>query len=213
MTNNNLIRFILIITNIFFLIIGIGSLVTGFISKHNTYSVESKLDTSEIALIAMGIFISIVSLFGIIGVLYTNKCFLIIYLIIVMSMFTLHGIALIILFAEKNQIEIEYKVYLKKNVNSLILNTASDFNEKCKVMKALSTLFNCCGFNGTNDFTKVEIKIQCCLAKQMIGCGQHSIDVLKNWTLHFFVIPSCVVLVIELSSILFVSFFLVAIKW
>jgi uncharacterized membrane protein len=148
MKNNNLIRFILIITNIFFLMIGICSLVAGFISKHNTYSVESKLDTSEIALIAMGIFISIVSLFGIIGVLYTNKCFLIIHLIIVMTMFTLHGIALIILFAEKNQIEIEYKVYLKKNVNSLKINTTSDFNEKCKVMKALSTIFNCCGFNG-----------------------------------------------------------------
>ncbi len=213
MKNNNLIRFILIITNIFFLMIGICSLVAGFISKHNTYSVESKLDTSEIALIAMGIFISIVSLFGIIGVLYTNKCFLIIHLIIVMTMFTLHGIALIILFAEKNQIEIEYKVYLKKNVNSLKINTTSDFNEKCKVMKALSTIFNCCGFNGTNDFTTDEIKIQCCLAKQMIGCGQHPIDVLKNWTFHFFVIPSCVVLVIELSSILFVPFFLVAIKW
>lgn len=216
MANNNehcsgLIRFLLIITNICFLVLGIVVLITGGMLKYNTGSVESfsnldGVNLLSVILICIGTFAILVSIFGIMGARYLNRFFLIIYLAIVLAMFLLHGFSLSYLMAKTNEIETEYKSQLNETVYHIKTN-ASDFTEQCKVMKGLSTLCDCCGYNGANDFSG-PIIAQCCapLTNHTTGCSQTSFDLLKRLAHNLFVIPSLVILVIELCSIIFVPF-------
>ena len=124
---NVLIFYGFILINICFLIIGIFVLVNGSIMlKYNNN--ENGIKTNHIdfnlislLLICIGVLFLIVSMFGILGTKYLNRLFLIIYLIIVLVMFLLHG------YYNGSY----FMVKLKKNeqCNLINLKLCCDFNE------------------------------------------------------------------------------------
>lgn len=210
----SLFRFLLGLINVIFLLIGIALVVTtsvlkwANISKLQEISGLDKLlnltsiDAVTIALLCIGGFIVFLSFAGLIGVCCSNRGFLFIYEFITVILFMGQVGALIALLVMQPQIESQYKNSLNATVNSI--NTqASDAEQKCALMTALSELFTCCGANGPADFVSAK---KCCMDMTVTtGCSQASIDSIKKYSIYLYVF-SGVIIFIELISIIGVPF-------
>jgi hypothetical protein len=207
------VRCLLITANVCFLLLGIVAITTGTVAKIN---IKELNDFDEIkavrpmanSLLVIGAFALFVSLFGIIGAKYLNRFFLIFYLIAVLCMFLLHGVALIWLVSNTNSIHDGYISAVNSTVNDLKQHSNSTkYQEECKFMLALSNFCECCGFNGASDFSR-DVAMECCAkpSDQKDGCAQKSYDQLKSVSFNLIIVPSLVILAIELFAILVVPF-------
>ena len=93
-TTGRTLRFLLMVSNILFLFLGIVLVVSGVMAKLNTRELKELIlaDFGQIQmlstiLLVVGTVSVLVSLFGLIGAKYLNKLFLAIYLMIVIVMF------------------------------------------------------------------------------------------------------------------------------
>lgn len=68
-------------------------------------------------------------------------------------------------------------------------------------MFVISDLFQCCGYNGPNDFIDPANKKCCQSPTSNAGCGQLAPDKLKTSAINFLVIPSAIILFIEFVQI------------
>lgn len=218
-------RIVLGIINFFFLLVGAALVVlTCLLKWGNIIKLDKNtgweqiinltvLDAVVITLICIGGVVIVLSLIGLIGVTCSNRCLLVFHEIVVVILFLAHLAALIVLLVSWPAIEKEFK----KGLNS----TISEFNsgdlfsvssiQKCNLMFNLSSQFDCCGISSPNDFSQT-VQNKCCkLPLSSKGCFNMGIDKLKEYSIYFLIIPTSVILFIELVSIILVPFLIVSI--
>jgi hypothetical protein len=217
-------RFILAIINVIFLLVGLVVFITAIVLRWGSTSFNklinipdinkvidsaSQISGVTIFLLILGGFIILLSVFGLLGIKYMNRFFLIIYEIVVVIIFLAQIIALLVLVFSSSTIETEYRKGLNKtieNINSHPANATDD----CALMKSLSNLFDCCGANGPQDFKNVTLVTGqiCCSKPSLIqkGCADRSVDDIETNVINLVVIPSSVILGIEFFAMLMVPF-------
>ena len=220
--SGSLFQFIFGLINIIFLLIGIALIVITSVFKWSNISSLKKIsdlealfhltqiDAVTIALLCLGGFIVVLSVIGLIGVCYEDRCFLIIYDIITVILFLAHVAALIVLLKMTPDLEKQYRASLDSIVDGINeRKNQNDFERKCKLMNVLSAFFTCCGSKGPQDFKSDTERNACCkngaLAMKQPGCADTSVNYIKKYSTNFLVIPTCVIVFIELLAIVSVS--------
>lgn len=218
------IRFLLVIINVIFIILGLVIFVTACVLKWGSTALNDLIDIPEINtiidtsssisgvaifMLILGAFIILLALFGFLGVYYMNRFFLWIYLAVVVVIFVGQIIALLVLVFSSSTLKDKYKEALNKTITDI--NTkGSDYDKKCKAMKGLSDLFQCCGANGPKDFTSASSVENCCFNKNnvtyTVGCADKTINDVEKNVVNLLVIPSAVILGIEFFAIIMVPF-------
>lgn len=216
----NTIRVCLYFVNGIFLIMGLVIFITAAVLKWSDLLTDldiaeltqlaaiGSINSVSIFLMVLGGFAILVSLFGILGAKFLNRFFLIIYEIIVLIMFLAHGIALLVLIFSATTITNEYTAFLNKTVTEL----KSSDDKGCELVLTLSNLFDCCGgFDGPNDFRNKTLAKSCCkLDKNNMtsnqGCASKSVDYITDKSVELLIIPSGVILAVELLAIVMIPF-------
>ena len=217
-------RFLLIIVNVLFLILGLAVLIMAIVLRWGSSSFNklinipemntlidsaSAISTVTIILLILGGFIILLSLFGICGTKYMNRFFLIVYEIIVMIIFLSQIIAILVLLFSGSSIESDYRNALNQTV-SKINDDYDTHKDQCQLMFALSDSFKCCGANGPSDFKNSTLVTDmiCCKESKMNqpGCADETIKMVTNNVLYLVVIPGSIILAIEFFAIISVPF-------
>jgi len=209
------VRCLLITANVCFMLLGIVAITTGAVAKLNMRQLDDFEQINAIrpmanGLLVVGGFSLFISLFGLLGAKYLNRFFLIIYLVVVLCMFLMHGVALILLVSNTNSIHDGYIKVVNTTVNDLKQSAnrnSSEYREECRFMLALSNFCDCCGFNGASDFS-TEVAMKCCAKpyNQTDGCAEKSYKKIESVSFYLIVLPSLVILAIELFAIIVVPF-------
>ena len=113
-----------------------------------------------------------------------------------------HVGALIALLVMTPKIEQQYRATLNSTI--VAINAQPTDENKCKLMLSLSNFFECCGAIGP---TELVSKPTCCktpIPKQ--GCADASVDWIKKYSTYLLIIPTAVILFVELVSIVGVPF-------
>lgn len=174
----------------------------------------SGLETVSNSLLAIGALLMFMGFIGFVGAVCASKFFLIAYEVLMVLIFLIHGILLLAVTFQSSEIEAEFRKELNRTVDTLNNpnSTASQFKNQCEVMKALSTIFECCGADGPHDFVDQTIVDDCCLSKVYVGCGDKTVDTIKNDGISIILIPNVVFLVLELILILVIPCLVISIK-
>lgn len=208
---------ILNIINVLFLLLGIVVIITASIlrwsSVLNKFTNIKGIDTLitlgsvnniSVAMLVLGGFIVLLSIFGLIGAQKQISFFLKVYLGLVIVIFLAMLISILVLIFTSSKIENEYK----KSVNTTVYDINANFDaDKCKIMKALSETFECCGSYLPTDFKNETVRAECCDAKflQGKGCGPQVVENIKKNAINLLVIPSAIIMGIELFAIITTS--------
>lgn len=213
-------RFILLVLNTILFIIGLTVFICALVLKYgktivkdlNVNELDEVIKLSEINIFiwivfAVGTVVLLISLIGICGLCYLNKCILNIYEIIIILLFTIHAIGLIVFFASNSSIENEIKDGIQKLTTRL--NSSETFkNADCDVMKLLSNVLKCCGAESSDDFLNNDkVLYDCCgisnstIIPKVKGCSDATINELNKDSKNLILIPSAVILGIELIII------------
>jgi hypothetical protein len=219
----SLIGILLTIINVIFLFLGVTIFVIAAVLKWSKNSVLNKLleladkvtiiDLSSITIVSyvllgIGAFLIIVSLVGLIGACCSNRCFLVIYEVILIIFFLSHVALVLLLLIGLPDIEKKFKKAMDKAVNELNQTnlTPEDIGDKCRPLKVISDLFDCCGSSGASDFISDGIREICCKPNTREGCSKKVFQVLRDDGWLLIVIPNICVCVIELIFIIAVPF-------
>jgi hypothetical protein len=216
----NFLRYLLFILNLLIFLMGLilfilaallkwtnvfGGLDLGVFEQIASFASLNGVSTFVLIVAAV---IMAISLFGLIGSKTMNRFFLIIYLILIIILFLAHGIALLVLVFGSSTVENLYRQEVNKTVSNLQYKQGDEFKALCTVFVEFSDAFQCCGAdNGPDDFGNTTIAKECCSKKKDYdkGCGQVSLDAIVKGSINFLVIPSAVILGIELFAIISVS--------
>lgn len=218
------IRLLLIIINTIFFIIGLAVFIVAAVLRWSSSSILQKIsedtdaksilswtavDAVSIALLALGGFIILLSLFGLFGACCANKFFLFIYEIIIVALFVSHAIVLTVGAVKSGDVENEFRKLLNQTVADLNSNQTDPdkATAECRSMKLLSELFVCCGYNGASDFHyNTTYQTECCKDPNYTGCGDKIVQDIKSNGINLVVIPNFVILGFEFVIILLVPF-------
>ncbi len=214
------VRFLLIIVNCVFLLMGLIVFIIAAVLKwttiFNTFvnikEIETLVKLGEIEsvttlLLIVSVFAIIVSILGILGAKFSNRFFLIIYEIILVLLFLTHGIAALVVAVGSTSLENGFKEAMNKTVNTLNSNeTMPDVYEReCQLMHDISELFKCCG--GSGPFENENVTMACCTSDSTdVGCTDKVINDVVKYSVHLIVIPSVIILLIEFFAIVTVPF-------
>ena len=136
----SLIRVFLGIVNALFLLIGLAVFIIAAVLRWNSGSILNKITNSEaiqsiisvaalnaatIVLLAIGAFIILLSLVGLLGVICANRFFLVIYEVVIILLFLAHGVTLIVAAVKSSDIEDEFRKSLNRTIDD-INNPMSD---------------------------------------------------------------------------------------
>ncbi len=86
------------------------------------------------------------------------------------------------------------------------------FKDKCDLMKVLSTVFECCGSAGPNDFFNQTNVETCCVSTKYVGCAEKTVETIKSNAVEIVLIPNVVFLVLELILILVIPCLVTSIR-
>ena len=208
-------RILLGVINAIYLLLGIAFLITASVFKSSNINKLKDADDFDrmlnSAAINVGIFIAtfiiFISIFGLIGVCISNRCFLIMYEILTIILFVSHGVSLIALLVLSPKIEQQVRVLLNTTmdgINKMPVN-GIEFKNNCEFMHALSMIFKCCGANGPSDFASSDNLKTCCINQALKqGCADASVDWIKKYSTYLLIIPIAVILFVELVLIVIV---------
>lgn len=174
---------------------------------------SATLSIALLGIIILSGFVMVVSIVGLIGSSCSNKLFLFIYQVIVVVIFLAHGVGLIVGIFSSSNVEETYRKVV--NITFSTLNkpdiSGPKFNQSCAISKTLSELFGCCGnLRGAEDFVNQEFVPQCCaldpnsgnVANEKVGCSDAGVNFVSSRAVWFIMIPSAVVLGLELCLII-----------
>jgi hypothetical protein len=203
----NFTRFLLGVFSLMFLLIGIALVVlTSLIKWSNVFSSVINtnqlnnvlnlvtLDAITIALLVLGSFTIVLSLIGLIGVIFLNKCLLIFYEIICVLLFLAHAAAFIAYFVYAPQLNTQ----IQKSFNQTISSNSSDTNQ-IGLLYGVSKVFSCCGSNGPSDFsgTGKNVSLYCFNTTASLGCSTAVNNFIQKYSIYGIVIPTAILLFIE----------------
>ena len=130
----SLIKIVLGIINTIFLLIGLAIFIIAAILRWGSDSLLNKITNNEaiqsiisvsalnaatIVLLAIGGFIMVLSLAGLLGVICSSRFFLAIYEVIIIILFLAHGITLLVVAFKASDIEIEFRKALNKTIDEI----------------------------------------------------------------------------------------------
>ncbi|UJR23570.1 hypothetical protein I4U23_026558 [Adineta vaga] len=188
-----LMRGILLFFNVLFVIVGIALIGLGIYIKvdDNFASVLNKIaDLSDFSgqalgflafvMIGGGVFTLLIALFGCMGALWNNRCFLYLYAFILGLLMILELVAFIMAFVYKGKVTDVYKTALSKVFDTALQSNQTDvlhaFQELEKNMK-------CCGVHNRSDYgypPKFPLSNQCLENPSSIGCSDAIINFLNK---------------------------------
>lgn len=217
------IRIILGILNTIFLIVGLGVFISAAVLRWSSSSALKKLidndstkdviDISTIEAVTVGLLvvggiIAFISLIGLIGVVFANRFFLVIYEIIIVLLFLTHLIIVLVLAFKSSDLEKEYRKALNKTIENINAPDTSEqvLSNDCAIMKLLSEIFECCGANGPTDFANKTLTSVCCIGEYQTGCGDKAVDSISNNVVPAVLVPNGVILGFEFIMILAIPF-------
>jgi hypothetical protein len=164
------------------------------------------IDTIIYTLLGLGCILMILAVIGLVGICLTNRGFLLVYEFILAIIFLAHLASLILLIAISGFIEQQYRTHLNAQLTVVNTNAYGDMYAKCAFMRGLSSYFNCCGLstiNGPQDFTSSVTRVSCCADwTRTQGCAQPAVDWLKSNAIYFLIIPTSVILFVEVSTLI-----------
>jgi hypothetical protein len=212
-------RIVLSIVNVILFLVGAGMVIIGcmikwgnesFKSLHEIQDIKKYIDLASIdvvliAIICIGSLLVILSCIGLIGVFCLNRGFLAIYEFIILVLFIVHLGGLIYLFVSAPQLENQFRKDLNKTIDDLNSNNISVelFNSKCFLLRNLSNIFECCGANGPEDFKSSGLRTKCCVKDTITkGCSGETLSKLRQNSIYYLVIPSAVILLVEIFAII-----------
>ena len=216
----NLIRSTLAIINGLFSTIGAVIVTVSAYARWNSRSLLSQLEQKEsftisvpfnvgtLVLLILGTLIILLSVCGLFGAINANKCLLVVYQVAIVVVFVCHGASLVSIALESQHVEMAFRHSLNRTVHDLKnCSDANDFEYKCTGLYVLSSLFDCCAYNGSSDFAfNRTLDSLCCNAKYTDGCANKTIVAVKENVIFFVVVPNGVVLAFELALIVLVPF-------
>lgn len=170
---------------------------------------QGVIDGVTIGLICIGGIIIILSLIGILGITCSNRCLLVLHEIVVILLFLIHLAALILLLVYWPIIERELTKQFNSTSIGLINNSTIPTNlltnlQECSRIKEISNTFECCGITSPNDFSQTIQKACCKDPIPNKGCLSVVFEKIKLYSIYFLIIPTSVILFIELISIILV---------
>lgn len=219
-------RIVLGVVNVIFLLLGIALVVTASLLKWGNLAKLKDLQATQtvisfvaidgvaIALICIGAFAIFLSLIGLIGLGCSNRCLLIFYEVIVIIVFLAHLAALIVLLVAYPLIEKGFKEVFNSVVTDLQGNTpgSSSYQTNCNLMYNISNIFSCCGGNGPSDLS-VSVQGSCCIKPTpTAGCTNQVFGKIKQISVYLLIIPTAVLLFVELVCAITVPFLVVSIS-
>jgi hypothetical protein len=218
------IRMLLLIMNAIFFLLGLMVFVTAAVLKWGSSLTDylkidgiqelvglTSINSVTTFLLILGAFIIVVSVSGFIGAKFNNRFFLITYTVILVLLFLAHGIGLIVLLVDSSTFEDEFKKDFNSTIKNLVNSSVpvDKYNETCSLLLSVSKVFKCCGADNVEDLPSIQ-REKCCTnyatAKYKNGCTPVIIDDIKSNAFNLIVIPSLVVLVVELFGIILVPF-------
>lgn len=219
----SIIRIFLGIINVIFLLLGLCVFIVSAVLRWSASSILNKITSNEevnsiinvsainsvsLILLILGGFITVLSLIGLWGACCSNRFFLVIYEVIIIILFIFHAILLIVAAFKSSSIETEFRKALNQTVDDLNSDTTTELNktEKCKSLKFLSELFQCCGANSPSDFKNSTYVTECCSGSYKHGCADKTIESFKKNGVNLIIIPNSIVLGLEFIIILLVPF-------
>ena len=208
----NFTRFLLGIFSLMFLLIGIALVVlTSLIKWSNVFSnvINTNqlnnvlnlvtLDAITIALLVLGSFTIVLSLIGLLGVIFLNKCLLIFYEIVCVLLFLAHTAAFIVYFVYAPKLSTE----IQKSFNQTINSDVSSNSNQIGLLYGVSKVFNCCGSTGLSDFSSGQnVSLYCANTTASIGCSTAVNNFIQKYSIYGIVIPTAILLFIELIIII-----------
>jgi len=213
-------RFLLVIFNAILLVAGLITFILacilkwgkGLLSKLDVKELDDVIDVGTIDIVAVvvlivGAALIVISLVGILGLCYLNKCLLGIYEVIMILIFLVHLVGLLVFVFSKSSIEKEFGNGMGKLVKSLnSFNSSVNVSQQieCEGMLALSKIIACCGDKGPMDFAnRTEINNFCCFSNstKLPGCTSKLTTEIDSHANSYLVIPSGIILVVELIII------------
>lgn len=220
------IRFVLMIVNFLFFIIGLVLCITACILKWGT-SLTKLIDIDEVKdivnsesinnvatlLLILSVFIMIVSLIGFVSVKFMNRKLMLIYEIVVGVVFLIHVIAVLVIVFGWSSLEKEFRDGFSKIIDSINTNS-SDFQVDCNVSHDISALFKCCGAEGPDDFVNHTLVETCCKSADLKtpGCSTKVVNALKDITHNLLIVPSIILFIIEFLALVFVPLLMRRVK-
>lgn len=207
---SNLVRTFLFIINGVFLILGLVLIITAAVLKWSYWLPlleHSSVSSIATAFFLTGFFMIGISIIGIFGAKDKDKCFLIIYQILIVLLLFVHLIILLILVTNKTTFKNNFIRYLNKTANEI----KNETNHHCELFKKLSTQFKCCGVvTGPGDFIDWSIAKNCCsdsfdITPSTPGCATASVEFIEKNATSLLIIPSGFILTIELLIIIVIS--------
>lgn len=218
------VRFVLLIINFLFFIIGLVLFITACILKWGTSFTEvikidgiddllhwSSISAVAIVLMIVSGFIMGLSCVGFLGVKYMKRSMMIIYEIVVGILLLTHGISVLVVVFGWSSLEKEFQKDFTKVIDEINANetTPKKFNESCTLSYDLSSLFKCCGAEGPDDFfnqTLVTSEI-CCKSKMYTkGCNYEVVSKLKGITRNLLITPSVILIITEVFAVIVTPF-------
>ncbi|KAK7790073.1 hypothetical protein R5R35_012996 [Gryllus longicercus] len=156
----SLVKYLVFIFNFVFALAGLGLLVIGILLEKqvNEYDefLNGKFHAPPIILIVVGSLIFIVAFFGCCGAIRESHCMLIMYVILVLTVFILQVVVAGLAFA--------YRDDTKDVIDSKLKNYVFNYGNNKAIVDSIQTNLKCCGYEGTGDYTSQSVNIpsSCC---------------------------------------------------
>jgi hypothetical protein len=109
-----------------------------------------------------------------------------------------------------SDIEKEFRGALNATIDELNDPSTSEdqLSVDCAALKLISEIFQCCGASGPGDFKNVTFITECCAHDDKIGCGDKTVNDIKENGVNVIIIPNVIILAFELIIIIMVPFLL-----
>jgi len=155
------VKYLLFFFNMIFLISGIALIAVGVVVKvafgdYSTYDVDT-LTTAAIFLVAVGVIVCFISVFGCCGAIKENYCMLMTFAVLLGIIFILEIAAGALAYSYRDQLKKLAKESIEHDIKHY-----KESEESKKAIDKLQTQFNCCGVNGPKDYKIGEVPKSCC---------------------------------------------------
>jgi hypothetical protein len=226
----SLFRLLLIIINLIVFIFGGAILGLGIGLKYvpqltkllDIPSVNDILNPLFIFLVSFGSFLLLVSLFGLIGSCCGNRCFLVLYDIVIGTLLIIHIILFIVAIVFAGSAKTELRNLLDESVNSVLTNynnlnisslppnlvpanVTDEIKENCKYYTIVTEVLSCCEFNSSYAI----LAENCCAKNSSKTCVDTVFEPIDQYTDLLIYLPNGLTLAFEFFIFIAVIYIIV----
>ncbi|VDK38947.1 unnamed protein product [Taenia asiatica] len=153
-----------------------GAIMTGFgiylVIASKTYSATGQMQAIPIAFLVLGLLVLLTSFFGCCGALKMNRCFLLLFALLVALIVVGEIVCAVVLLVNKNK----FRPYIRNYFLNAITEIQNNENPSLEqTIRYLQDEMDCCGANGPSDWKQPNISCcddgrSYCLFYPQMGC-------------------------------------------